>query len=66
MHLSDVMTFGVANLPPQFKCRPHNHFLVGLFPGPRAPNAEQTQHIFKPVVDDLIRLYRDGVVINTP
>ncbi|KAJ7615964.1 hypothetical protein FB45DRAFT_757645, partial [Roridomyces roridus] len=34
--------------------------------GQKEPTAEQLQHYLKIIVDDLIMLYEDGIVVNTP
>lgn len=34
-------------------------------PGPHEATAEQLQHHLKPIVDDLIVLYEDGVIVKT-
>ena len=39
--------------------------VCGIYPGPSAPNAAAVQYILKPLVDDLIHLYEEGIVIKT-
>ena len=40
--------------------------LVGVYPGPGVANAEKTQRFMKIFIDDLIRLYEDGILVRTP
>jgi hypothetical protein len=37
-----------------------------MTPGPHEPTANQLQNYLAPIVDDLIKLYDEGVVIKTP
>jgi hypothetical protein len=37
-----------------------------MLPGPQEPTAEQLQHHLKILVDELVQLYEDGIVIETP
>lgn len=37
-----------------------------MTPGPTEPNAEQMQNYLKIIVDDLIKLYEEGIKIATP
>jgi hypothetical protein len=37
-----------------------------ILPGPHEQTAEQLQHYLKIIVDDLIKLFEDGIVICTP
>ena len=37
-----------------------------MTPGPREPTAEELQEILRIIVDDLLKLYQDGILISTP
>lgn len=37
-----------------------------MTPGPKEPTGDQLQHLLKIVVDDLLLLYKDGVMVKTP
>ena len=39
--------------------------VYGINPGPSAPNVAAVQYILKPLIDDLIHLYEEGIVIKT-
>ncbi|KAH9928238.1 hypothetical protein B0H21DRAFT_712161 [Amylocystis lapponica] len=43
-----------------------NLILCGLTPGPKELNADELQHFMKAYVDDLLRLYNDGILVKTP
>lgn len=47
------------------RCRPRNLFLCGIHPGPGAPDSKAVQYVLAPIVDELLVLYREGVVIKT-
>ena len=36
-----------------------------MTPGPKEPTAEQLQHYLKLLVDDLVKLYEEGIVVKT-
>lgn len=42
-----------------------NMLLIALYPGPKTPNSEQAQSLFKPIVDELIQGYEIGFPIET-
>lgn len=46
------------NLPPEHRYRPENIYLAGITPGPREPDVKQINHILRPLVDDLLRLWQ--------
>lgn len=47
------------------RCQVLNALLVAIFPGPKSPTSEQVQTLLKLFVDDLIKLYEEGVVVKT-
>lgn len=52
------------NLPPSLRHKPENVFLVGVAPGPKEPSIHQLNHILRPLVDDLERLWNIGLFIK--
>lgn len=60
------MSVSFANLVNTSRYRAHNLKLYGLTPGPTEFTADQLQHFMKNLVDELIKLYEDGIFIKTP
>ncbi|KAA1479913.1 hypothetical protein DENSPDRAFT_789672 [Dentipellis sp. KUC8613] len=60
------MSLSVANLPNYLKYRPRNLIIYGITPGPKEFSADELQYFMKNLVDDLIRLYEDGIFVKTP
>ena len=54
------------NLPPQLCYKFQNLFLATVMPGPNKPSLHQINHVLAPLVDDLLRLYNDGAIVQTP
>jgi len=52
------------NLPPSIRYKVENICLVGIIPGPREPSQHQINHLIRPVVDDLIVLWKKGVQLT--
>ncbi|KAG0694055.1 hypothetical protein DFH29DRAFT_764462, partial [Suillus ampliporus] len=46
--------------------RPRNLMIFGITPGPKEFNLDQLQHFMKNYIDDLLKLYDDGILIKTP
>ena len=49
------------NLPPEARFKSENMFLAGIVPGPNEPSKEEINHFLRPLVDDLLKSYFDGV-----
>jgi hypothetical protein len=49
------------NLPPEVRFKSENMFLAGIVPGPNEPSMEEINHFLRPLVDDLLKAYSDGV-----
>ena len=49
------------NLPPEARFKSENMFLAGIIPGPHEPSKEEINHFLRPLVDDLLKSYVDGV-----
>ena len=63
---SGAISISFANLPIHKRYRTHNLKLFAVTPGPKEFNSEQLQYVMKDLVDDLIKLYEEGIVIETP
>ncbi|KAL4258273.1 hypothetical protein AB1N83_009184 [Pleurotus pulmonarius] len=64
-HSSCPMSFVIANLPHFLKYRTANVMLVGIMPGPKEQNPDQIQRFMRVFVNELIRLWRHGFIVNT-
>lgn len=49
------------NLPPNERFKTENMFLAGIVPGPKEPSMQEINHFLKPLVDDLLESYVNGV-----
>ena len=49
------------NLPPEAHFKSENMFLAGIIPGPNEPSKEEINHFSRPLVDDLLKSYLDGM-----
>lgn len=49
------------NLPPEIRYRVENVYLVGIIPGPREPSNHHLNHLFQPLVDELLQFWEAGV-----
>ncbi|KAJ7142858.1 hypothetical protein C8R44DRAFT_866138 [Mycena epipterygia] len=65
-HSSGVMSFCIQNLDMSQMYRADNLILNQMPPGPQEPTGQQLQNYLKIVVDDLLKLYEDGIVVKTP
>ncbi|KII90042.1 hypothetical protein PLICRDRAFT_29188 [Plicaturopsis crispa FD-325 SS-3] len=65
-HSSGVLSSCVGNLPYTLRYRPRNLLVSGITPGPSEFTTEQLQVFMKAFVDDLIKLYEEGLLICTP
>ncbi|KAF5343750.1 hypothetical protein D9758_015346 [Tetrapyrgos nigripes] len=52
------------NLPPSIRFKTENIFLAGIVPGPKEPSYHEINYFLKPLVDDLVLLWRTGIYIN--
>ncbi|KAF8583053.1 hypothetical protein K439DRAFT_1647373 [Ramaria rubella] len=65
-HSSGVFSFTVMNLPTELKYQTENLLLATMTPGPCEPTAEELQNHLKFIVDDLLLLYDEGIIVQTP
>lgn len=49
------------NLSPEIRYRFENLYLVGIIPGPSEPSVDQINYLLKPLVDDLLAFWTQGV-----
>ncbi|KJA21043.1 hypothetical protein HYPSUDRAFT_1089591 [Hypholoma sublateritium FD-334 SS-4] len=58
----------VVNLPPELRrrYRTANLLLSGIMPGPTEADMDQVHNYMRVVVNELVRLWEDGVMIKTP
>jgi len=54
------------NLPPSLRNKQENIFLFGIIPGKKEPSTSQLNHVLRPLVDELLFHYSDGITIITP
>ncbi|CAK5262381.1 unnamed protein product [Mycena citricolor] len=63
-HSSGVVSFCIQNLNSELRYRPENLIVTGMLPGPTEPTSAQLQNYSKIIVDDLIKLYEDGITVT--
>lgn len=49
-----------------FRHRVSNLLLTSVLPGPKEQTPDELQRFLRPVINDLIRLWKDGLSIQTP
>ncbi|RXW21209.1 hypothetical protein EST38_g4657 [Candolleomyces aberdarensis] len=52
------------NLPPSLRYELENMFLVGVIPGPHGPSNHEINYFLKPLVDDMLQLWEEGVYLS--
>ena len=52
------------NLPPHLRYLPENMLLVGVIPGPKKPSMDQIIHFLRPLVQDLLIFWENGVYFS--
>ncbi|KAF5328988.1 hypothetical protein D9611_013480 [Ephemerocybe angulata] len=52
------------NLPPDIRYNLENVYLVGIIPGPGQPSLHELNHLLKPLVDDFLILWREGIYLS--
>ncbi|KAJ7753057.1 hypothetical protein DFH07DRAFT_774194 [Mycena maculata] len=65
-HTTGAASFCVTNLPNHKRYRPRNLLLTSLAPGPHEETADELQRSFAATVTDLLMLYDDGILVQTP
>ncbi len=52
------------NLPIDLRYRPENIYLVAIIPGPKEPETHQLNHFLRPLIDEMLVLWRRGLVFE--
>ena len=80
-HSSAPVSFCIANLPIQYRhvnsldyvymlissrYRTLNLMCTSIMPGPKEQTADQVQRYLRPIISDLLRLWKHGIKISTP
>ncbi|THH19759.1 hypothetical protein EUX98_g8711 [Antrodiella citrinella] len=60
-HSLGAIYMACLNLPPHLRYLPENIYLVGIMPGPKEASLHQLNHYLRPLVDDLVVLWEQGV-----
>jgi hypothetical protein len=55
----------IMNLPRKLRFKMENIILIGMIPGPNEPDADGLVHYIRPLVDELIQLWTNGVTVMT-
>jgi len=53
------------NLPMHLRYQIENVCLVGIIPGPREPSMEEVNHFLRPLIDELLPMWEDGVWLSS-
>ncbi|MBW0516131.1 hypothetical protein O181_055846 [Austropuccinia psidii MF-1] len=53
-----ILALTCLNLPPSLQYKPKYTYLAGVIPAPNQPNTTMISNVLKPLVDDLLNLYR--------
>ncbi|KAF7363429.1 hypothetical protein MSAN_00998700 [Mycena sanguinolenta] len=65
-HTSCPISYSLINLPKNLRYRAANLLLAGIMPGPKEANPDQCQRFLRPLINELLRLWKHGVIIATP
>ena len=49
------------NLPYTIRHKPENMYVAGIIPGPREPTLTELNHYLKPVIDDFVTSWTEGI-----
>nr|VWO94125.1 Immunoglobulin G-binding protein A (IgG-binding protein A) (Staphylococcal protein A) (SpA) [Ganoderma boninense] len=64
-HSIGAIYLALLNLPVHLRYRPENIYLAGIIPGPHEPSLHQLNHLLRPLVDELLDLWHQGIHIKT-
>ncbi|PPR03093.1 hypothetical protein CVT26_004612 [Gymnopilus dilepis] len=59
-----IISVVCLSLPPSYRYRPENMFLVGIIPGPKEPPLTAINHYLKPVIDEFIEFWDPGIFFS--
>ncbi|KZV92705.1 hypothetical protein EXIGLDRAFT_692440 [Exidia glandulosa HHB12029] len=65
-HSSCPTSFSIANLPLAQRFRTSNLICTSVLPGPKEQSGDEVQRFIRPIISDLVRLWKEGVLISTP
>jgi hypothetical protein len=49
------------NLPYTIRHKPENMYVAGIIPGPQEPTLTELNHYLKPVIDDFVTSWTEGI-----
>ncbi len=56
----------ILNLPREIRYQKENIVLIGILPGPHEPRGDELNHFLRPLVDELLLLWDEGVQCELP
>ncbi|KAF8547617.1 hypothetical protein OG21DRAFT_1569135 [Imleria badia] len=59
------MSFSICNLPPEYRYHTSNLMCVRIMPGPKEQTPDQVQRFLRPIVSDLLHLWKHGIKVPT-
>ncbi|VDB94096.1 unnamed protein product [Peniophora sp. CBMAI 1063] len=65
-HSSGPISFNIINLLDPQRYRVMNLVIGGILPGPKEQNTDEVQRFMRIFVNELLRLWQDGFVMETP
>ena len=60
-HSVGAVYMACLNLPAEIRYKPENIYLASIIPGPREPSVDQINDFLRPLIDELLSLWRNGV-----
>ena len=54
-----------CNFVPLSRYRTSNLLCTSILPGPKEQNPDEIQHFLRPIISDLLRLWKDGIKVPT-
>ena len=58
---SGIISMACLNLPSDIRYKPENMYLAGIIPGPKQPSLENLNHYLRPLVDDMVASWNQGI-----
>jgi hypothetical protein len=59
-----VLSVDYSNVSHRYKTS--NLLLTGIILGPKEPSPDQVQRYMRPLINDLLRLWEDGIIVKMP
>lgn len=60
-----TITMACLNLPTHIRYKAENLYLAGIIPGPNEPHLTEINHYMRPLVDDLLLAYNNGIFLTS-